>query len=157
MVWQMPEPMPTPAEMLATAQEAVDTAQMAVDGFTATSTPADRATAYSALAEALAVLAEAEGLPDNVLQGLRDRVTALTTQLTDATNLRAAIDAVNEARMEAAGLDAGSDQAAVDAARTLVTAAQTAVERLERGRQRPAFKPGLQRRLHGHGGSDQDG
>ena len=127
----MPGPMPTPAELLATAQEAVDTAQMAVDGFTATTTPADRAVAYSALAKAQAALAEAEGLPDNVLQGLRDQVTALATQLTDATNFRAAIDAVNAARMEAAGLDADSDQAAIDAARTLVTAAQTAVSALD--------------------------
>ena len=126
-----PEPDPTPAELLAAAEKAVSDAEAAV---AAATNAAERSAAYSQLAAAEQLLAEARALPDNVLADLRQRLADATDDLdaatTAATNLRNAIDAVNAAEMAAAALDADSDQAAVTAAMGLVTAARTAVDAL---------------------------
>ena len=128
---EMPEPMQTPAEQLAAARMAVEDAEAAV---AAAATAADRASAYTQLAAAQQLLADAESIPENVLADLQQRLTDAEDDLgeanTAATNLRAAVDAINAARAAAAALDADSDQAAVTAAGDLVTDAQTAVDAL---------------------------
>ena len=127
---EMPAP-PTAAEQLAAAQTAVSDAE---DAVAAATTAAERASAYSQLAAAEQTLAEAEVIPENVLTALRQRLAEAEGDLdeaeTAAMNLRDAVDAINAARMAAAALDADSDQAAVDAASALVTAAHNAVNAL---------------------------
>ena len=129
-----PPPMdqPTPAEQLAAAEKAVSDAEAAVAN---AATAADRAAAYTQLAQAEQALAAAKALPDNVLADLRQRLADAESDLDDAstaaTNLRNAVDAINAARTAADGLGDDADQDAIDTARTLVTAAQTAVDALD--------------------------
>ena len=125
-------PEPTPAEQLAAAQTAVSDAEAAV---AVAATAAERASAYAQLAAAEQMLAEAEAIPENVLTALRQRLAEAEDDLdeaeTAAMNLRDAVDAINAAQTAAAALDADSDQAAVDAASALVTAAHNAVSALD--------------------------
>ena len=68
---------PTAAEQLANAQAAVADAQTKVVALTATSSPADRAAAYSSLAAAQAALAEASGIPENEIALLTAEIARL--------------------------------------------------------------------------------
>ena len=128
---EMPAP-PTAAEQLAAAQTAVSDAE---DAVAAATTAAERASAYSQLAAAEQTLAEAEVIPENVLTALRQRLAEAEGDLdeaeTAAMNLRDAVDAINAAQTAAGALDADSDQAAVEAASALVTAAHNAVNALD--------------------------
>ena len=74
---EMPEPMSTPAEQLATAQAAVAQAQTVVVALTAASSPSDRAAAYAALAAAQSALAEASAIPENEIALLRAEIARL--------------------------------------------------------------------------------
>ena len=72
------EPMePTAAEQLAHAQAAVADARALVAALTATSSPSDRAAAYSAMAAAQAALAEASGIPENEIALLKAQIAQL--------------------------------------------------------------------------------
>ena len=68
---------PTAAEQLANAQAAVADAQTTVGALPATSSPADRAAAYSSLATAQAALAEASGIPENEIALLTAEIARL--------------------------------------------------------------------------------
>ena len=98
---EMPEPMPTPAEQLATAQAAVTQAQTAVAALTATSSPSDRAAAYAALAGAQSALAEASGIPENEITLLKAEIARLQGVIDQA-----AMDAKAEADRIAAEMTA---------------------------------------------------
>ena len=108
------EPMePTAAEQLTAAQTAVAAAQAAVGALTATSSPSDRAEAYSAMAAAQAALAEASGIPENEIALLKEEIA----------RLQGVIDkAAADAKVEAARIAA---EMAAEAARVAALVAGT--------------------------------
>ena len=127
-VVDMPEPEPTPAELLAAAQTALADAQAALD---AAFTHEELSAAYALLATAQAQVRAAAALPENQIAALNDSLRQLRIDLEEAqmlasqrdtvgTALRAAQSAVN-------GLSNDSSDEDVAAAEVAVTAAQTAL------------------------------
>ena len=108
---------PTAAEQLANAQAAVDDAQTKVVALTATSSPADRAAAFSSLAAAQAALAEASGIPENEIALLTAEIARLQGVVDQA-----ATDAQVEADRIAAEMTAEATRIAA-----LVAGTKTAV------------------------------
>ena len=98
---------PTAAEQLATAQAAVAEAKTTVEALPATSSPADRAAAYSSLATAQAALAEASGIPENEIALLTAEIARLQGVIEQA-----ATDAQVEADRIAAEMTAEADRIA---------------------------------------------
>ena len=116
---------------LKVAEAALAHAQGLVDDLTPTSTAAQAAEAYGALGEAQAAIHAARALPANVIARLTDSLKTANEDLGDANRLageRETVgDAIVAATTEIAGLNADSTDADIEAARVLVTAAQTAL------------------------------
>ena len=128
---EMPEPMPTPAELLAAAQTALADAQAAVD---AAVTAEQISAAYAALATAQAQVAAAAALPENQIAALNDSLRQLRTDLEEArmlagqrdtvgTALRAAQSAVNGLSNDSSDEDVAAAAAAVMDAQDALAAA----------------------------------
>ena len=121
----------TASGQLAVAEAALAHAQGLVDALTPTSTAAQAAEAYGALGEAQAAIHAARALPANVIARLTDSLDTANKDLGDANRLAGERETVGDAIVAAttaiAGLNADSTVAEIEAAKELVTAAQTAL------------------------------
>ena len=126
-----PEPMQTPAEQLAAANQALEDARTLVAALMSSSTAEEASAAYAALGAAQAAVHAATSLPQNQIDALQDQVDTLTMNLNTANTLfmqgRSIAAALATATTAVDGLTDESTDADVTAARTAVAAAQAAI------------------------------